>query len=188
MKWSILILTMPERRMYLDRLLKVLYPQIEKYRDIEIITRESCPSMNLGENRKALLTSAAGEYVNFIDDDDLVPKNYVQTIHPLLNRDYVGFPVTVFRDGTFLQVAYHSLRHKGWSVIDNTPFRDISHLNPMKKELAVQGDMSGGHGEDMRWASSIRNLGIVQTEHYVPESMYFYYMRSKKTCESLLPA
>jgi hypothetical protein len=182
MKWSILILTMPQRKEFLHRLQQALYPQIEKLPDVEIIVRTSDPSLTLGENRQAMLNSAAGEYVNFIDDDDMVAKNYVASIYPLLKSgvDYIGFPVKVFRDGTFIQTAYHSLQYKGWTSHGDVAFRDISHLNPMRKELALQVSMSGGYGEDHRWATQLREKQIIKTQKYVPEAMYFYYMRTKK--------
>lgn len=181
MKWSILILTIPARAQFLDRLLQVLYPQIEKHQDVEILTRLSDRSMTIGQNRQAMLQSAQGEYVNFIDDDDLVPKNYVKSIYPLLKKvDYIGFPVKVYRDGTFIQTAYHSLQHRDWTSHGDVAFRDISHLNPMRRELATKAIMDGDFGEDRRWSNQLRQLGIVKTQSYIPEAMYFYYMRSQK--------
>lgn len=179
MKWSILILTMPRRKQFLDRLLDVLGPQLTG--DVELIVNYSIPEKSIGENRQMLLNQAHGEYVSFIDDDDLVAGNYVSSILPLLDGvDYIGFPVKVFRDGVFYGNAFHSLKNKQWSCHGDTSFRDISHLNPIKREHALKAKLSGDFGEDHRWANEIRALGIVQTEHYVPEPMYFYYMRTKK--------
>lgn len=180
MKWSILILTMAERRDLLYRLQQCLYPQIENYKDIEILVRVfRCGT--IGENRQALLNQAQGEYVCFIDDDDMVPAKYVEKIYPLLDGvDYIGFSVHTFRDGTFYASAYHSLKHGRWSNEKAYAERDISHLNPIRRELALQAPMEGGAGEDRRWADRLRDLNIVRTQHYIPEVMYFYYIRTYK--------
>lgn len=158
------------------RLLEHLMPQITD--DVEVKVMFSDPLHTLGENRQIMIENAQGEYVNFIDDDDMVPSDYVAKIYPLLNGvDYVGFPVKVFRGGLFWQMSYHSLKHRDWKTWGDTAFRDISHLNPMKRTLAIQGNMEGNHGEDGRWAKRLRELGIVKTENYIPEPMYFYYSR-----------
>lgn len=172
---------MPERKELLGRLLDCLAPQVEKYPDIEVMTKTSTRSRSVGDQRQEMLTKAIGEYVCFIDDDDLVSPVYIDTIYPLLNGvDYVGFPVKVLRDGHPYGVAYHSLKHREWTSHGLTSFRDISHLNPIKRELAVQAQMEGGYGEDHRWANRLRELGIVKTQNYTAEPMYYYMMRSYK--------
>lgn len=181
MKWSILILTMPERKDFLGRLLDVLAPQVEKFPQIEVMTKTSTRARSVSDQRQEMIEKSLGEYVNFIDDDDLVPSNYVASILPLLDGvDYIGFPVKVFRDGSEYGIAYHSLKNREWSCHGTTSFRDISHLNPIKREIALQAKFEGGYGEDHRWAVQLRNLGIVKTQNYVPEAMYFYHIRTHK--------
>jgi hypothetical protein len=51
---------------------------------------------------------------------------------------------------------------------------------PMRRELALQVAMSGGFGEDFRWAAGIRNKGIIKTEHVVNEPLYYYLIREPK--------
>lgn len=181
MKWSILILTMPERASLLERLMDVLRPQVQKFPDVEIFTLISTRSRTVGEQRQEMLNRARGEYVCFVDDDDLVSPDYVATIRPLLDGvDYIGFPVHTFRDGKFYGAAYHSLKFGKWDSSKTYAERDISHLNPIRRELALQAQMEGGFGEDGRWASRLRQLQIVKTEHVVPEVMYFYHIRTHK--------
>lgn len=186
MKWSILILTMAGREELLGRLLDCLAPQVEKHPDIEVMVKKSVKGLEVGEMRQQMLEKALGEYVCFVDDDDMVSPRYVETIYPLLDGvDYIGFPVNTYRDGSFYCAAYHSLKHKNWMSDKLYAQRDISHLNPMRRELALQAKMEGGYGEDGRWSVRIRELGIVKTEHYIPEVMYLYMMRTKKP--ELLP-
>ena len=172
---------MPERKLMLGRLLDCLAPQVEKFPLVEVFTHISTRARSVADQRQEMIEKAIGEYVCFIDDDDLVSPKYVETIYPLLDGvDYIGFPVKVFRDGNPYSVAYHSLEHKNWVSYEYVSFRDISHLNPIRRELALQAKFEGGYGEDHRWAMQLRSKGIVKTEHYVPEQMYYYYMRTKK--------
>jgi glycosyltransferase involved in cell wall biosynthesis len=172
---------MPERKELLGRLLDRLAPQVEKYPLVETFIKTSSPDRSVGDQRQEMLDKASGEYVCFVDDDDIVSPKYVETIYPLLDGvDYIGFPVHTFRDGVFFCAAYHSLKHKNWMSDKLYAQRDISHLNPIRRELALQAPMEGGYGEDGRWSMRIRDLGIVKTEHYIPDVMYYYYIRTHK--------
>jgi hypothetical protein len=82
--------------------------------------------------------------------------------------------------------TYHSLLCGGWfdkTYADGTKawMRDISHINPIRRELALAVPMYGGFAEDSRWSGDLRRLGIVKTEHYIEEVMYHYLSRPDKT-------
>lgn len=180
-KWSIMILTQPNRERYLARLLAVLKPQIETHPDIEIVTRSFDEKLDLGTNRQCMIENANGQYVNFIDDDDLVPADYVSTIYPLLDGvDYIGFQLQFYIDGVKQKPTFHSLRYKEWNSDQDGFYRDLSHVNPIRRELAILAPLSGGFGEDSRWSDALRAKGVVKTEHYVDSVMYLYYWRSDK--------
>ena len=170
---------MPERQFLLARLLGILKPQILAHSDVKIETMLENKEFSLGANRELLRQQADGEYINFVDDDDLVAKNYVEKIYPLLDGvDYIGFDVATYRNGVFEPTlrACHSLGHRGWGFTDKFYYRDISHMNPMRRELALKIPMEGDRGEDARWATAMRDSGLVKTEHYIPEVMYHYLM------------
>jgi hypothetical protein len=184
-KWSILILHEPGRSALLERLMAALRPQVQGKDDVEIIVRPFDKGLDLGSNRQAMIEAAKGEYVSQIDDDDLVADNYVSTIYPLLDGiDYIGFQLQMYMDGDKQVPTFHSLRYKEWSGDSKGWYRDISHVNPMRRELALQVPMRGGPGEDARWAAELRNKGVVKTEHYISEIMYLYYFRSNKAAYS----
>lgn len=180
MRWEILILTLPDRKQYLARLMDHLWPQVRKYMDVVSRVRYSDPSLTLGMNRELLRMSSQAEYICFVDDDDMVVDDYVDTIYPLLNRDYVGFNVEYTVDGKTQKPTLHSLKYRGWWEDDKGYYRDISHLNPMRRELAMECSMEGGPGEDSRWADAMRTLGHVKEEHYIDRNMYRYLYRSNK--------
>jgi hypothetical protein len=206
--WSILILTMPPRAAMLARLMDVLEPQVkaansgvQAQRDagpnramregtaersgfpekVELIIRESDANLPVGENREALRQRARGEYISFLDDDDLVPPHFVERILPCLDGvDYVGFNQEQHIDGAFICIERRSLRFGRVGRIGAERFRDISHINPMRRELALAVPMTGWPAEDIRWADEIRKLSIVRTEHYLDETLYYYLTRTRK--------
>lgn len=125
-----------------------------------------------------LTEEAAGEYVSNVDDDDRIPTYYVADILDALGNDYVGFEVEVtdiagaIGEAGRKYLAVHSLKHDRWHQKGPVFYRHVSHLNPVKRELALLGEWSGNHSEDHRWADSVRPY--VHTETFIPKVMYFY--------------
>lgn len=179
--WSILILTQPSRRELLVRLLEGLLPQVASHPVVNLVISGFDTACGLGENRQSMIDHAVGQYVNFIDDDDVVAPDYVATILPLLDGvDYVGFRLQQFTDGVKVKPTTHSLRYSNWSEDRDGYYRDISHMNPMRRELARQARMSGGVGEDHRWSNALRSLNILKSEHFIDRVMYFYHYQTRK--------
>jgi hypothetical protein len=184
LKWSILVLTQPTRTDFLRRLLAVLEPQVQRYPDVELKIRMCDYAMDLGTNRQVMIDECDSEYVNFVDDDDLVAPTYVERIYPLLDGvDKIGFMLAYFDNGVPKPPAYLSLRYQGWMDSETAYYRDISHATPTRRELVKQVRFAGGAGEDARWADGMRELGILKTEHFIEEILYYYLHRSKDAIE-----
>lgn len=192
MKWEIQILTMPTRKEFLARLLDNFETQIAIavcWEQVKIAVRMHDPAMSLGANRQKMREDSIADYISAFDDDDWPADNFISRILPLLDGqvDYIGFRVQASQDGIPLPgPTYHSLLCGGWfdkTYADGSKswHRDISHLNPIKRELALAVPMYGGFAEDSRWAGELRALGIVKTEHYIEEVMYHYLSRPNKT-------
>lgn len=190
MKWQIMILTKPERSGFLEQLLSCLEPQINslglnKFDMVDILVKQDDwkepPYIGVGGKRDVARKMATGEYINFFDDDDLPAPDYIKTILPLLDGiDQVGYQLETYIDKRFIGPTYHSLKSGGWTddYRDKSHHRDISHINPMRRELAMMKPFSGPIGEDHRWADSMR--GLVKTEHYIDRVMYYYFSRQTK--------
>lgn len=172
MKWTIAILTVAEREHVFRRLLNRLEPQIGD-RDIEVLIADQ-EDWTVSHKRQWCLDQAAGDYFCFIDDDDLVSQNYVEAIYPLLDGvDYIGFQLQYYEEGIPWKPTFHSLRY-GTHAIEADEYgfyRGVSHLNPIRTEIARQGKYYGGFGEDNRWCDQVEP----KTEHYIDEVMYHYY-------------
>lgn len=182
LRLEILCLTMPSRTGFLARLRGHLEPQVAEFDDVAFTVTVSDPSLSLGENREVMRQAATGDYICFHDDDDLPADDYVARIRPLLDGvDQIGFELRVTEDGVPQRRTYHSLLCGGWRTTEWAYYRDISHINPMRRELALAAPMWGDFGEDSRWASELRAKGIVRTEHYIDDVMYHYQSRTDKT-------
>jgi hypothetical protein len=81
-------------------------------------------------------------------------------------------------DGLPAQRAEHSIRYDGWHDWPERLVRDISHLNPVRRDIAVMARFDGGDSEDYRWAAAIRATGLVREEAWIPEVMYRYQFSS----------
>lgn len=194
MRWQILIVTQPSRREMLSQLLSLLEPQLaalglNKFDQVDVLIHETHPNVHvpfpnadIGDIREHVRKKSEGDYINFLDDDDLVAPNYVSSILPLLDGvDQVGFELEMYSGREKMAPVYHSLIHGNWTNpsngrvgVGNAFCRDISHINPMRRELALQVPMSGGIGEDCRWAQAMR--GKVKTEHYIDTGPLYYYL------------
>jgi hypothetical protein len=182
-KWEILILTMPSRYEFLRHLMMCLAPQCAGNPIVSIRIRTCDPKYTLGENREMLRRASEAHYVSFCDDDDLVSTDYISSVLPPLldGVDYVGFNVQCYIDGEPLEkVTRHSLRYEGWYEDETGYYRDISHINPIRRDLALLESMEGGHGEDVRWADRMRARGVLKTERYIDRVLYHYYFRTRK--------
>lgn len=192
MKWSILILTVPQRRVMCDRLLDVLRPQLLGHeQEIELLVESVNPKLRfpVGMSREILRLHAIGEYISHIDDDDMVSEDYVESILPMLDGvDYVAFRLAMVHDGVFSYIEERGLCFGGVHNDGmNVHYRDISHLCPVKRELALKVPMYGvpgetpiSHCEDSRWADEMRAAKILRTEHRINKVLYHYFWRSEK--------
>jgi hypothetical protein len=102
-KWTIAIASVPARRELRQRILDQLDEQVAKYSDIEILVLEDNRKRILGDKRNALVDIAQGEYISFVDDDDLISDHYIDTIYPLLDGvDCVGIRAHISIEGSSL--------------------------------------------------------------------------------------
>jgi glycosyltransferase involved in cell wall biosynthesis len=179
-RWTILIATLAQRRARLERLLTCLMPQVDAvHGQVTVKALWNNGEQPIGWFRQQLLESATAEYVSFVDDDDEVPPYFVEKVLPLLDGvDYVGWRMQTYLNGTAMAPTFHSLRYKSWYSDDRGHYRDISHLNPVRRELTkgtsfcTDLERVASH-EDMAWTEQMR--GRLLTEHYIEDVMYLYW-------------
>jgi len=176
-KLSILICHTDGREEHLIELMKVLQPQVTD--DVEVLIEKDGGIKNggmpIGEKRNLLLDRATGEYIAYIDDDDLISDDYVKSILGAIidKPDCVGIEGVLHASNAQMSFK-HSLQFAGWYQSENVYYRTPNHLNPIKSELArmVGFDASSSHGEDAAYSKEIRQF--LRTEMYIDHPIYYY--------------
>jgi hypothetical protein len=117
---------------------------------------------------------ALGDYVVFVDDDDLVSPNYVSAICECVrgeNPDVATFTVLVQRRGRELPCRYHpAFSHEN----RRTEYRrKPNHLCVWRRELAASRPFPDvRYGEDTAWATAMAPLA--QRVSVIDETLYVY--------------
>lgn len=180
--WTILIPTLGERGRSFTALIDRLMPQVDAFVGrVKVLAFWNNGQPGLPEIRQRLMEAVDTDYLSFIDDDDMVPEDFVSSVMAALESrpDYVGFKVRYLADGRDRGEVDHSLRHGTWAE-ERNPYRlirDISHINPMRSEVAKAADfrvVERGQVEDRPWVAQVRDAGSLRTEVYLDRVMYEY--------------
>lgn len=173
-KLSILICGLKDREAILMNLAKILKLQGDSR--IEILANIDKGESSIGKKRNELLQSAKGEYVCFVDDDDMISPFYTSHILKAIenNPDCVGIKGVIVQKNHPPKYFIHSLKYKDWYEENGIYYRCPNHLNPIKKELAIQvGFPDSYYQEDRNFSLRIKN--ILTTETYIDDPIYYYY-------------
>lgn len=177
---SILILSIESRAELLARLLETLRPQLTD--EVELLIEHGPQS--IGAKRNALLARSTGQYICFVDDDDLVADDYVATILDAtrLDPDAIGFRLSYSVDGTFDGNALHTIRNAKWETVNRDGakvyLRTPNHLNPVRRSIAIRHPFPEiNHGEDHDYSKKI--APTIRTEVYIDRVMYHYLYQTK---------
>lgn len=184
-KLTILIATLPEREKMFNDLRLALSLQIEtKYRKAVEIISDSRTDLTIGEKRQELLMYAEGDYVVFIDDDDEIADDYIESIITAIEKsdskaDCIGFRGKITTDGSDERKWSISIAHKTWHERDNMYFRTPNHISPIKRELALKCGFNGmSYAEDHDF--SMRVFPYLKREVFIDKELYHYKYVSKK--------
>ena len=175
---SILIATMPERKLKFDSLMESLSRQLTP--QVEVITDDSM-AYNIGNKRNRLLKRASGEYVVFIDDDDSISPGYVQAILLACKKgpDCIGISGIITTNGVNERQWHISKSYERWYELNCVYYRTPNHISPVKRELALKaGFPEISFGEDAEY--SRRLLPLLYTEVKIPGNIYKYQYVNKK--------
>lgn len=179
MTLSILICTIP-KRLYM---LRLLLHELEKQKtpDVEILTDNGTGT--IGAKRFRLLDKAKGEYVAFIDDDDMVSKDYISSILFALESkpDVVGFLGWITTNGRN-KTVFKISKDCGYQTTAKGHERFNNHLSPVKRTIALQiGYKDISWQEDYDYAVRLTNSGLIKTERFISKALYFYQYVTKKS-------
>lgn len=185
--WSILIPTLDSRTDQFTKLYKELLRQIEEnklYHKVEVLFFKDNKHHSVGYKRNALIQSSRGKYTSFVDDDDELHKDYVKMIYEKLksNPDCVSLTGIITINNGKPEKFIHSLKYKLYCKLNGIYYRPPNHLNPIKKEFALQIKfLDQNNGEDTKWALQLQKSNLLRKEEEIKEPYYFYKFDTKKT-------
>lgn len=140
--------------------------------------------LSIGKKRQSLVQQAKGEYLCFLDDDEDIAPNYLETLVRLCHS---GKDVITFR--SFIKNDFY------WSVVDMrlgnsneeaTPDRIVKrnawHVCPVRSKYAKMYKFEdSNYSEDWTWMEQV--LKHCQTEAHTDQILHSY-QHSKKTSEA----
>lgn len=177
---SILIPSIPERRSQLLSLTTELYRQLLALQvnhpslgSVEILIDDSVKflagGLSIGAKRDLLVQRASGKYLCFMDDDDTVTPNYLETLVRLCEQgqDIVTFRTLIKNDHYWGIIDMNLETEQNQEVsphgtINRTPW----HICPVLSEHAKNEpfDREKNHNEDWDWMSRV--LKRVKTQSH----------------------
>jgi glycosyltransferase involved in cell wall biosynthesis len=180
MKLSILIPTLPERKKYLNELLKNLRGQIGDSKDVKIVIDDRGREVTTGTKRNDLISRATGDYVWQVDDDDYIYPDSISRILAAIEMkpDVIGingYITTRGKDRVDFEIRlgnpYEAIERDGKPVYLRYP----NHITPMKREFALMFKFPDvTWGEDYAWATELHNSGVLKTQIIIEPTIYHY--------------
>lgn len=178
---SILIPTIQTRKDMFERMCQEIRSQILRSgQEIELLADNG--DGTVGAKRQRLLEKAQGDYVAFIDDDDRIDPNYLNYILVALNKlpDVIGFCGIITINGRNARMFRISKDFK-YEERRGVYYRYNNHLCPVKRSIALQvGYKDMGYGEDYDYATRLKESGLIETEVFIDQNLYFYKYLTKK--------
>lgn len=178
---SILIPTVPGREAKLAALLSVLDAQTRP--SVELLVLRDSRGMTTGEKRTRLIAIARGQYVTFVDDDDMVAGDYVDSILAGLDGDpdVLNYVVRVQGHGPEKLCRYGlKLQHGN---LPNGYQRKPNHLMVWRRALAQQIPFPAlTIGEDTDWATKM--VALASREISLDKVLYTYQFDPKDNSAS----
>ena len=185
---TIMILSIPSRiQKHLIPLYEKLLKQAESYPEVEILCLIDNKKMSIGEKRQSLIDIARGKWVAFMDDDDDVTDDYMETIVNTIKKepaDVITFDQHCIVNGREFTVNFDMNNPNeryipGMTHIKRPPF----HMCFWRAEIAKQAKMeSSSYGEDFAWCSLM--YPKIQSEAHIDKILHLYRYNDR-TSESI---
>lgn len=157
--------------------------------EIEILTDPREQPTSVGTKRNSLLERATGEYVAFFDSDDKPCNNYIELLLEGIDKgaDCCSLKGIMTTDDKNPEIFEHSIKYDKYETIESAKEGEVkylrfpNHLNCIKASIAKKFKFPETNwSEDTNWATQIHKSGLIKTEHYIPDVLYYYLYKNKK--------
>jgi hypothetical protein len=187
MRLSILIPTLPQRKKMFNILYKNLMAQIDfvhtthpSLGQVEILFDSSKKflkgGLSVGAKRDALKCRATGDYLVFVDDDDIVAPNYLESVLRLSesNPDIITFR-SLYKSSTYWGIVDMNLNHSENEQMNDTAIvkRQPFHVCPIRTTIAQQHSFPDiNNAEDWGWM--VKVLSDCKTQAHSDQILHQY--------------
>ena len=187
MRLSILIPTLPQRKKMFNILHKNLMAQIDfvhtthpSLGQVEILFDSSKKflkgGLSVGAKRDALKCRATGDYLVFVDDDDIVAPNYLESVLRLSenNPDIITFR-SLYKSSTYWGIVDMNLNHSENEQMNDTAIvkRQPFHVCPIRTTIAQQHSFPDiNNAEDWGWM--VKVLSDCKTQSHSDQILHQY--------------
>lgn len=177
MKFLILICTLPERADKLKRLTLELDRQKAKFNgQVNYKIHEAGRGLPTGTKRNILIEQNYSEYFSFVDDDDMVSKDYIEQMLIAMdsNPDVITFNGWMTTNGTNRQNFTIRLGSK-YEEKNGHFYRFPNHLCAFKRDKVKHIKFPDlWQMEDYQWAKAIHDRKLLKTEVHIEADLYHY--------------
>lgn len=192
-KLSILIPSVHTRyNTFLPKIQEQVYTQYNALSEfdqsrVEIIVLSDTKSIMLGEKRNIMVDLAKGDYISFVDDDDVISDDYISSLLDATKSgsDVITFIAMVSMNGEYAKPCFYSKDNKFDFNKPGAYYRIPNHICCVKKEVSLKSSFpSLLKGEDSGYSRLlIRHLN---TETKLNKVLY-HYNYSDETTETQEP-
>jgi glycosyltransferase involved in cell wall biosynthesis len=145
--------------------------------------------MTIGEKRQALLESARGKWVGFMDDDDDISENYIESLVEAMKNhpaDVITFNQHCSVNGKEFSVNFRMgnphdpyIPGAGTLYLKRPPY----HMCFWKSDIAKTAKFKpSSYGEDLAWCMEM--YPKIQTETHIDRVLH-HYLFDDRTSESI---
>lgn len=174
---SVLIPTLPERYGLLKRLQGILIPQVDKHKDrVFIHYNDQGRSVTIGNKRNQLVSMVNTDFYVFIDDDDLISKDYISEILTAMdsNPDVITFNGWMTTNGINRKNFVIKLNER-YEERNGIYYRHPNHLCPVKSSLGRQVMFPNQtSAEDYSYAVGLKQRKLLKTSIHIEKDLYHY--------------
>lgn len=145
-------------------------------RPVEVLALLDNKRRSVGAKRNALLTLTRGQFVSFVDDDDLVDDGYVddllQAIKSDPSTDCIVFDAWVTQEGSGGKVCHYGIEYKDENR-DDAYYRRPNHICCFRAEIARHiGFPDANWQEDCAFAAGAAPW--IRQQVRIPKILYHY--------------
>jgi glycosyltransferase involved in cell wall biosynthesis len=188
-KLTILVPTVPSRiDLFYPVIMKELLKQIKNYNNIELISFFDNKKRTIGSKRQEMLNLVQGEYVVFIDDDDMISDDYIEQIMKCLdenqNTDCVVFDCICCVNGSATIYGKYGIEFENSKINDGKESRGKpAHTMVYKSSIAKKHNFNDmQNGEDFNWI--FRACLDIKHQTRIDKVLYYYDAEYNTTSET----